>query len=266
VWVIHTPQQRKLLTVSVSQVRFDEKVNLLTRMSVLCRRLSDSLFLTTSSPFLKEGPCGLVLHCSFTSWVVALCFFSVVALFPPITIICCRLVIGSWSVITHPSSEWFSISPMVCTSLQRHDLDLMVFWRQLIGGWLMSWPFFQIPPFRAVVSVLLVDSSVCPIGIRRFRPIRVARAWITTFFSGKEVSVTQCTHTRGPILFLRACVSESLHIATFHISIDYDIVHFYHNERIVRCRGGHWSQWSQVVLQHHTTRTVPTIRRRFCGQ
>jgi hypothetical protein len=178
VWVIHTPQQRKLL--SVSQVRFDKKVNLFTWISVLCRRLSDSLFLTTSSLFIKEGPCHVLVLChSFTSWV-------------PITIVVClRLVSGSWSVITHPSFEWFSIGPMGSTSLQRHDSDLMVFWCQLIGGWLMSWPFFQFPPFGAVVLVLLVDSSVCPTGIRRSRPIWVARAWITTLFSGKVVSVRE---------------------------------------------------------------------------
>jgi hypothetical protein len=189
--VIHTPQQRKLL--SVLQVRFDKKVNLFTRISVLCCRLSDSLFLTTmSSLFVEEGPCCLVLRCSFMSWVVVFYFFFVVALSPPITIVCRHLVIGSWSVITHPSCEWFSISPMAGGYLTPTSwLGLDGFCCQLIGGWLMSWPFFHIEPFRAVVLVLLIDSSVCPTGIRRSCPIRVARAWITTLFT--VVDSISCT-------------------------------------------------------------------------
>jgi hypothetical protein len=64
---------------------------------------------------------------------------------------------------------------------------MYIYWCQLIGGWIISWPIFHIEPFRVVVSVPLVDSSVCPTRIRHSRPIQVARAWITTLFSGKEV-------------------------------------------------------------------------------
>ena len=115
-----------------------------------------------------------MLRRSLPSWVVPRRFFSVVALSPPITnVVRLRLVTGSRSVITHPSSEWFSIGPMddYLTPTSRLGLD----------GFLMPtdwWMIreFKFPPFGAVVLALLVYSSVCPTEIRRSRPIRVARA------------------------------------------------------------------------------------------
>jgi hypothetical protein len=69
--------------------------------------------------------------------------------------------------------------------------------------------FFQFAPFRAIVSVLLIDLSVCLTGIRRSRPIWVAHAWITTlvvktygYRERESPHSGECVHVRNTFLQL----------------------------------------------------------------
>jgi hypothetical protein len=166
---------------------------------LVCRRSALTKKWTCSHGSL----CFVVVSLTHSFWLrrlfllrkdpVAWCYVALFVVGGGSLLLLCRCSFSTNHIHSPPSCHRFLVSHnpsfiwMVLNQSHGVYLTPTVFWCQLIGGWLMSWPFFQIPPFRAVISLLLVDSNVCLTGIRRSRPIRVAHAWITTVFSGKEV-------------------------------------------------------------------------------
>jgi hypothetical protein len=68
-------------------------------------------------------------------------------------------------IIQSSSIVIMSISKYYCTSVSISLLQfdryphMNTYYNHIIGGWFMSWPFLQFPPFGAVVLVLLIDLS-----------------------------------------------------------------------------------------------------------